>query len=235
MNQQGIQSPYQNDPAVAGPPVPASSEDGLESVVYKQVDWSSFPRYGSLKRQLKWCKKTLLADRLLWVFPYFYHNQPGVCVVDGTDCADSLIYQKYDEEMKEILIHWPVMSDMDGGRALTGTYCPACMSVLLTAIAIRRMMSTQRQKKTMNPFTRLYRAFQKKKHQVWGMISLPNTDGEKDEEKKWEDAYAPFITLAKKDKLPVYMVDTNETIIIIKKEILDKKYNVEEKKEVKEE
>jgi hypothetical protein len=230
-----VPSPYQNVPVqqqVQPPPAPG----GESPPPYKKVDWSTFPQYGSMRKQLKWCKRTLAADRLLWVLPYFYHDQPGICVVDGTDCTNEIVYENYTEEMKELLKTWPVMSDMDSGRSMIGTYCPECTQVLFAAIAIRRLLSQERQKKTMNFWSKLYGRFQKRKHQFWSTVSA-KVKSEEEDVAKWEELYAPFITLAKKDKLPVYMVDTNETIVIIKKDILDEKYAVktEEKEEEKKE
>jgi RNase P subunit RPR2 len=159
--------------------------------------------------------------------------------VDGTNCEQDVIFEQYTEEQKALLRDWWMKSDMDNGRSMMGTYCPSCASVLLTAIKIRHMISQQRQRETMNFFGKLYERFQKKQHQYWGQIQAMSRKKEKG---PWEDVYLPIIAQCKEDKLPVYHVDTNETIIIIKKDVLDEKYGkkeeadetVEEKVEVQE-
>ncbi len=216
----GLTPPLQQQPV-------SENADG-PLINYKHVDWASFPRHGSLRKQMRWCRKTLAADRFLWVFPYFYHNQPMKCVVDGTDCEDPEIFKHYPDEAKELLTTWWMKSDMDGGRSMMGTYCPECAKVLLTALTIRKMISDQRKRATQSLWSKLSEKFQRKRHQYWGAIQAAVS--EKKDERAWEEVYAPIIEQFKKDKLPVYHVDTNETIIIIKKDVLEEKYGKKEEK-----
>lgn len=209
----------------------APSEDEAD-IRLRVVEWSSFPRMGTPKQKLKWCRKTLSADRLLWIFPWFWHNAPGKCVVHGTDCGHPLVYQLYTDEMKEVLKHHPILSDMDKGRPLMGTYCPACVDVLMMAMTVKASVSEQRVQESM--FGKLADRFMKKKHSVWQSLRVPVPAFMRapDEKPAWEDIYTPFITQARADKLPILMIDENTTIITLHKPTLDKKYGVKE--EVKE-